>query len=169
MIATMSLMEFLLGNYKKVSDRLGLVVEDGRIHGAVDGVPLQVWFGAHATHIGALLTRPAPVDLSIAAKGVIAKLGDLFGGHTDGIGDAAFDKIFSVKSSNVSRLAALFDSEARQLLLEAEEAGLHPAVDANSIHLRRFSQGGLADSEPMIESDFRTARIIGESFGRASR
>jgi hypothetical protein len=167
----MSLFDFLLGNYKKVSARLGLTVEDGRIHGSVDGIPLQVWFGPHSTHIAALLTRPAPFDLSVATKGLIQKLGDLFGGHSDGLGDSHFDKVFSVKASDTSRVAALFGPEAKQALLQAESAGLHPAVDAHSIHLRRFSQGGLADSEQMIESDFRTAariaRVIGDSYSRA--
>jgi hypothetical protein len=166
----MSLFDALLGNYKTVSARLGLTIEDGRIHGVVDGVPIQVWFGPHATHIAALLTRPAPIDLSIATKGLIGKLGELFGGHHDGIGDDVFDRAFSLKASNPSSVAALLSPDARRALLDAEKAGLHPAVDAHSLHLRRFSQGGLADSEQMIDGDLRTAarlaRVVGESFGR---
>jgi len=167
----MSLFDLLLANYKTVSARLGLTVEEERIHGVVNGTPLQVWLGPHTTHIAALLPRAAPMELSIATKGLIEKLGDLFGGHHAGIGDPAFDRVFSVKASDIARVGALINPDARRALLEAEEEGLHPAVDAHTIHLRRFSQGGLADTEELIESDFRAtarlARIIGESFGDA--
>jgi hypothetical protein len=165
--------DFILGNYKTVSERLGLTIQDGRIHGVIDGVPIQMWFGAHSTHTGALLPRPAPIDLSIVTKGLISKLGDLFGGHSGGIGDAEFDKVFSVKAADPVRVAGLLDPDARKALLEAAKEGLHPAVDPHSIHLRRFSQGGLADSEQVIERDFheatRLAKIVGGSFAGAYR
>ncbi len=163
-------MDFFLGNYKTVSVRLGLVIDDGRIHGIVDGVPIQMWFGPHRTHTGALLSRPASIDVSLATKGLIGKLGELFGGHAAHTGDAELDKVFSLKASDVARAAALFDADARRALLEVAKEGLHPAVDAHSIHLHRFSQGGLADSEQVIERDFhetaRLAKIIGDSFAK---
>src|SRR5262249_23768524 len=125
------------------------------------------------THIGALLPTPAAFDFGVATKSLVATLADLFGAHSAGIGEAAFDRAFSVKASDVARVAALFDAEARQALLAVEKEGLHPAVDPHAIHLRRFSQGGLFDSEQMIESDFRNgarlAKIIGASFARAQR
>ena len=54
-----------------------------------------------------------------------------------------------LRSTNVSRIARLFDPAARQAPLDAEKVGLHPAVDAplGSVHLGRFSQGGLADDD----------------------
>ncbi|MGE0790062.1 MAG: hypothetical protein AB7S26_30585 [Sandaracinaceae bacterium] len=165
----MGLTDLILGNYKRVADRLGLVIEDGRIHGVLEGVPIQVWFGPHATHIVAMLPRPAQVDVSVATKGLIAKLADLFGSHRDGIGDPAFDKVFAVKASDLTRAAGLLDPAARNALLASEDAGQHPAVDAHSVHLRRFSQGGWGDSEQMIDGDFhaavRLAKVIGDSFG----
>jgi hypothetical protein len=163
----------LLGNYRHVATRLNLTVADYRIHGVLEGIPLQVWFGPHATHISALLPRPAPIDLSIATTGLVAKLGELFGKHDEQIGDPAFDKAFSVKTSNAARLATLLDPEARKALLDLATNGLHPAVDAHTVHLRRFSQGGLFDDERMIENDFRAAArlavIVGNSFAGAYR
>jgi hypothetical protein len=164
-------MASVFAHYTAVSTRLGLAFEDGRIHGAVDGVPLQMWFGMHAVHVGALLRKPAPIDLSVATKGLIDKLGDLFGGHAGEIGDPEFDKVFSIKTSNVAQVAALLDPAARKALLEIAAMGLHPAVDPHSIHLRRFSSSALSDSEQVIERDFREAarlaRVIGDSFARA--
>jgi hypothetical protein len=166
-------MGVIFASYTAVSKRLGLAFEDGRIHGSVDGVPVQMWFGTHAVHVGALLLRPAPVDLSIATKGLIAKLGDLFGGHGGEIGDPAFDKVFAVKASNVAQVSTLLDPPARIALLEVAAEGLHPAVDAHSIHLRRFSSSALSDSEQVIERDFheaaRLARLLGDSFARPYR
>jgi hypothetical protein len=166
-------MDFLLGNYKAVSARLGLTVEDWTIRGVVDGVPVQMWFGPHATHVGALLPRPAPIELSIVTTSLIGKLAELFGGHSGGIGDPTFDKTFSVKAPDLARVGALFDPEARKALLEVAGEGRHPAVDPHSVHLRRFSQGGLADSEEIIERDFylvtRLAKILGASFARGYR
>jgi hypothetical protein len=167
------LLDFLLGNYKKVSDRLGLVIDGDSIRGVLDGVPLQIWFGAHSTHLGALLPRPAPIELSIVTTSLTSKLADLFRGHSGGIGDEAFDKTFSVKAQDPARVAGILNPDARKALLEAAKAGLHPAVDPHSVHLRRFSQGGLADSEEMIEHDFREAvrlaKVLGESFAGAYR
>jgi len=164
--------DLLLGNYKTVANRLDLTVEGGQIHGVVQTVPLRIWFGPHATHIAALLSHPSQVELSLAAKGLVGKLTDFFGGHSGGIGDPEFDHEFSAKASDLSRVAALVDPDARKALLDAAKAGLHPAVDAHSVHLRRFSQGGLADSERMIESDIycaaQLARVIGASFQRSS-
>jgi hypothetical protein len=166
-------LDFLLGNYKTVAERLGLTVEGGRIHGVVSGIPLQMWFGPHATHVGALLPATAPIDLGIATKSLLEKLGELFGGHTADIGDPVFDKTFSVRCSDPARLSELLNAGARQALLEVAKEGLHPALDPNSIHLRRFSQGGLADSDQMIERDFheaaRLARVVGDSFAHACR
>src|SRR5438552_1283877 len=66
-------MEFFLGNYKTVGARLGLTVENGRIYGTVDGIPLQIWFGPHATHIGAFLPTTATMEFSIVTKSLIGK------------------------------------------------------------------------------------------------
>ncbi len=166
-------MDFLLGNYKTVSARLGLTIEDGRIHGSVDGIPVTMWFGAHATHIAAFLSRPAPIDLGIATTSLLGKLADLFRSHDHGIGDETFDKTFSVKAGDPKQVAALLDPDARKALLEVAKEGLHPAVDAHTVHLRRFSQGGLADSEAQIERDFREAtrlaKVLGASFARGYR
>jgi hypothetical protein len=163
----------LFANYTAVSKRLGLSFEDGRIHGVVDGVAVQMTFGVHAVYVAALLPKPAPLDLSIAAKGLIGKLGDLFGGHTAGIGDPEFDKVFAVKASNVDRVAAGLNPEARHALLEIEKAGLHPAVDAHSIHMRRFSTSAIDDSQEKIERDFREAvrlaRVVSTSFSEGYR
>jgi hypothetical protein len=160
-------LDFFLGNYKTVSARLGLVYEDARIHGSLDGVPLQIWFGPHAVHIVALATAPAPFELSIVTTSLIDKLADLFGAGHAGIGDPVFDKTFSVKANDVARVSKLLGPEARQALLEAEKAGLHPAVDAHSVHLRRFSHGGLVDAEGAIERDFREAARLGRVLGAA--
>ena len=64
-------MSALFATYTSTSKRLGLAFEDGRIHGVVDGIALQMWFGMHSVHVGALLPRPAPVDLSVAPKTLI--------------------------------------------------------------------------------------------------
>jgi hypothetical protein len=166
-------MAALFTNYTAVSKRLGLAFEDGRIHGALDGILVQMGFGTYEVHVGALLPRPAPIDLSIATKTLIGKLGELFGGHSGQVGDAEFDAVFSVKATNVERAAALLNSEARQVLLELEREGLHSAVDAHSVHLRRFSASAIADSEQTIERDFRQAarlaQVVSRSFGPADR
>lgn len=111
------------------------------------------------------------VDLSIASKGLIGKLGNLLGGHSGEIGDPEFDKVFSVKASNLAQVAALLDPAARKALLEVAAEGLHPALDPHSIHLRRFSGSAVSDSAQVIERDFREAarlaRVIGDSFARA--
>ncbi len=173
MLAPIMTMDFLLGNYTTVSARLGLKLEDGRVHGVLEGIPLQMWFGPHATHVGALLPTPAPVDLSVVTKTLIEKLGELFGGHAAGIGDPVFDKTFSVKASDVARVSSLLDPDARQAMLDVAKEGLHPALDPHSIHLRRFSQGGIFDSEQLIERDFheavRLAKVVGGSFRRGYR
>jgi hypothetical protein len=168
--------DFLLGNYKTVSARLGLTVEGGvtqghcRIFGTVDGVPLQMWFGPHMTHTGAELPEAAPIELSVVATGLLQKLAHLFGGAHTTIGDPDFDKSFSVKSPDLPRLALLLDGDARKVLLELAHEGLHPAIDRQSVQLRRFSNGGV-DSEKTIERDFReTARLakaIAASFAHA--
>src|SRR5947208_1466823 len=100
-------MSALFANYTAVSNRLGLVFENGRIHGIVDGIALQMSFGVHSVHVVALLPKPAPIELSIATKGLIGKLGDLFGGHGAALGDAELDKVFAVKSTKVARGAQL--------------------------------------------------------------
>lgn len=55
------------------------------------------------------------------------------------------------------------------MLLDLEDLGLHPAADAHSVHLRRFSNGG-TDSEPSIERHLREtahlARVLGSAFTR---
>jgi hypothetical protein len=167
------LMGALFTNYAAVSKRLGLAAEHERIHGVLDGVSLQMGFGTHTVHVGALLPRPAPIELSIATRTLIGKLGELFGGHSGQLGDPAFDAVFSVKASSCSRVAALLNPEARHVLLELEKEGLHPAVDAHAIHLRRFSASAISDSEQTIERDFRQAarlaRVMSHSFGPADR
>jgi hypothetical protein len=164
---------YLFASYTAVSKRLGLAFEDGRIHGMVDGIALQMSFATHAVHVAALLPNTAPLELSIATRTLIGKLGDLFTGHSAGIGDPEVDKVFSVKSSNIARVAALLSPEARRALLEIEQQGLHPAVDAHSVHLRRFSASALDDGEQKIERDFREAarlaRVVSDSFGAAAR
>jgi hypothetical protein len=166
-------MAALFSHYTNVSNKLGLAFEDGRIHGTVDGVPVQMWFGAHSVHTVAMLTRPAPIELGVATKGLVAKVAEVFGSHSGELGDAAFDKVFRVKAADPTRIAALLAPPARTALLEVASEDLHPAVDAHSVHLRRFSGSAVSDSEAVIERDFREAarlaRVIGESFGSAYR
>ena len=162
------MLEGLFVHYATVSKRLGLAFEEGRIHGVLDGVPLQMSFGTHSVHVTALLRHAAPVDVSIATKGLVEKLKELFGGHGDTIGEPALDAVFVFKTSNPSRLAQLLDPTTRLALLDAAALGLHPAVDSHSIHLRRFSSSAISDDEATIERDFRLAvklaRIISDSF-----
>lgn len=168
----MGLSDVLLGNYKTVADRLGLSVADFQITGVVDGVPLRMWFGSHSTHVAALLSRPANVEVGIATKGLVTSLKELFGSHSAGIGDANFDNVFSIRATDPSRVAALLDPDARRALLEVASESLHPAVDAHSIHLHRFSQGGV-DNPATIERDFheaaRLSKVISASFARTYR
>lgn len=144
----------------------------GRIHGIVDGIALQMSFGMHSVHVTALLPTPASIELSVATKGLIGKLGDLFGGHADALGDPELDKVFAVKATNIVAVAQLLGPEARRALIEIEKEGLHPAIDAHSVHLRRFSSSALDDSQDKIERDFREAarlaRTVSKSFGAAS-
>jgi xanthine/CO dehydrogenase XdhC/CoxF family maturation factor len=165
-------MSAIFANYTAVAQRLGLVWEDGRIHGVVDGISLQMSFGAHAVRVTALLPTPASIDLSVATKGLIGRLGDLFGGHGDVLGDPELDKLFAVKATNTARVAQLLGVDARRALLEIEKEGLHPAIDAHSIHLRRFSTSALDDSQEKIERDFREAarlaRAVSASFSAAA-
>ena len=165
-------MNAVFANYTTVAHRLGLVWEDGRIHGTVDGIALQMSFGMHAVHVTAILPTPASIELSVATKGLIGKLGDLFGGHALALGDPELDKVFAVKATNIVRVAQLLDPEARRALIEIEKEGLHPAIDAHSVHLRRFSSSALDDSEDKVERDFREAarlaRSVSRSFGAAS-
>lgn len=165
-------MNALFANYTAVAHRLGLVWEDERIHGIVDGIALQMSFGMHAVHVTALLPTPASIELSVATKGLIGKLGDLFGGHADALGDPELDKVFAIKASNIVRVAQLLGPEARRALIEIEKEGLHPAIDAHSVHLRRFSTSALDDSQEKIERDFREAarlaRAVSSSFRAAS-
>ena len=161
-------MAALFTHYTAVSRKLGLAFEDGRIHGVVDGVVVQMWFGAHSVHTMGVLTRAAPIELGVATKGLVAKVGELFGSHSGAIGDAAFDAVFRVKASDPARVAALLSPAARAALLEVASEHLHPAVDAHTVHLRRFTQSAIADDEQTIERDFREAarlaRVLGDSF-----
>jgi len=163
-------MASLFSHYTAVSQRLHLTFEDGRIHSVVDGVPLQMWFGAHSVHTVAVLLRPAPFELGIATKGLVDKAAELFGSHAGMIGDPAFDAVFRVKGADPARIAALLTPEVRAALLEVATEALHPAIDAHSVHLRRFSHGAAYDSEDVIERDFREAarlsRVLGAAFGR---
>jgi hypothetical protein len=156
-------LDALFANYTTVAHRLGLAWDNGRIHGIVDGVSLQMSFGMHAVHVVALLPTPAPTDLSVAPKGLIGKLDALFGGHAGELGDPDFDKIFAVKATNVERVAALLDSAVRRTLIEVEQEGLHPAVDAHAVHLRRFSSSALDDSQEKVERDFREAARLAQA------
>ena len=167
--------DFLLGNYKTVAARLGLTVDGGfsqghlRIVGVLDGVGVQMWFGSHATHTAAQLPYPPSIDFSVVTTSLMRRLAGLFGGGHATFGDAEFDKSFSVKSSDLSRLAAMFDADSRRVLIELAHEGLHPAVDPHTVHLRRFSNGGI-DSEQVIERDFREtarlAKVLATSFAR---
>lgn len=165
-------MNALFGNYTAVANKLGLVWEDGRIHGIVDGIALQMSFGAHSVHVTAIVPTPASIELSVATKGLIGKLVDLFGGHDHALGDDELDKVFAVKAANVPRVAAMLNSDARRTLLELEKEGLHPAIDAHSVHLRRFSTSAVDDSQEKVERDFREAarlaRAVSSSFKAAS-
>jgi hypothetical protein len=166
--------DILLGHYKPVLARLGLTIDghmtegNVRVHGTLDGVPLQMWFGSYAMHIEARLKTPAPLALSIVTTTLIGKLEHLFGEHTT-LGDAEFDKHFSVKSPDLPRLATLLDEPSRKVLLEVAREGLHPAVDQKSVHLRRWSRGGM-DDPVVIERDFheavRLANAVSASFAR---
>lgn len=164
-------MNAIFANYTAVAQRLGLVWEDGRIHGIVDGIALQMSFGMHSVHVTALLPTPAPIELSVATKGLIEKLGDLFGGHGAALGDPELDKVFAVKATNVTRVAELLGPEARRALIEIEKEGLHPALDAHSVHLRRFSTSAADDGQDKVERDLREAarlaRAVSNSFGAA--
>ena len=166
-------MSAVFANYTAVCNRLGLAFEDGRIHGIVDGIALQMSFGMHAVHVSALLPTPAPIELSVATKGLIAKFGALFGGHAGALGDPELDKIFSVKAADLVRVAQLLGPEARRALVEIEKEGLHPAIDAHSVHLRRFSSSALDDSEDKVARDFREAarlaRVVSTSFAADAR
>jgi hypothetical protein len=166
-------MAALFSHYTAVSQKLGLTFEEGRIHGAVDGVAVQMWFGAHSVHTLAVLVRAAPFELGIATKGLVAKAAELFGSHAGEIGDAEFDKVFRVKGADPAKVSALLTADARKALLEVASEELHPAVDAHSVHLRRFSGGAVSDSEIVIERDFREAarlsRVLGQSFSHAYR
>ena len=68
----------------------------------------------------------------------------------------------------MARVAQLLTPEARQALLQLEADGYHPALDATSIHLRRFSASVASDSEEKVEHDFRAAarlaKVVGASF-----
>lgn len=158
--------DVLLGNYKKVADKLGLTIDGGytagrlRIYGIVDGVLCQQWFGAHSTHTSAQLLHPAPMELSVVTRGLLDKLAELFGKEHRRLGDPSFDDHLLVKCADVPRLGELLTPAVRAQLVELAKAGLHPAVDAHTVHLRRFSNGG-TDSEDVIERDFQeTARLV---------
>ncbi len=165
-------MSAIFASYTAVAQKLGLAWEEGRIHGTVDGISLQMSFGAHSVHVTALLPTAASMELSVVTKGLIGKLADLFGGHTDALGDPELDRVFAVKASNVARAAGMLNPEARRALLEIEREGLHPAIDAHSVHLRRFSTSAIDDSEEKVERDFREAarlaRVVSSSFRAAS-
>jgi hypothetical protein len=165
-------MNAIFANYTAAAKKLGLVWENGRIHGVVDGIALQMSFGAHSVHVTALLPVPASFELSVVTKGLIGKLADLFGGHAGALGDPELDKVFAVKASNVSRVATMLGPEARRTLLEIEKEGLHPAVDAHAVHLRRFSASAIDDGQDKVERDFREAarlaRAVSDSFRAAS-
>ena len=160
----MSLRDLLLGNYKTVSERLGLTIEAAdsrlRIYGVVDAIPMQMWFGAHSTHTSAQLLSPAPVELGIVTTSLFDKVAGFFGADHGKLGDPAFDAVFSVKSPDLAKLAGMLSADVRLVLLQMAAEGLHPAVDRNTVHLRRFSNGG-GDDEAVIERDFHeTARLV---------
>jgi hypothetical protein len=163
-------MAALFASYTAVSQKLGLAFENGRIHGVVDGVALQMWFGAHSVHTVAVLTHNAPIELGVATKGLVAKVAEVFGSHSGSIGDAAFDAVFRVKAADTSRVATLLSPAARAALIEVASEHLHPAVDAHTVHLRRFSQSAISDDVQTIERDFREAarlaRVLGDSFAQ---
>jgi hypothetical protein len=158
--------DLLLGNYKLVSERLGLTIDGGftanrlRIYGIVDGIPMQMWFGAHSTHTSAQLLAPAPIELGIVTTTLFDKVKGFFGADHAALGDPAFDAVFSVKAADLAELGRMLSADARLTLLQMAAEGLHPAVDRNTVHLRRFSNGG-TDDPAVIERDFHeTARLV---------
>ncbi len=156
-------MKEIFATYTQTSARLGLTFADGRIVGTLDGVPVQMTFGAHSVQVAAFLPTPAPFELSIAARGLVDKLVELFGSHAQGIGDPAFDAVFVVKTASPEKLGALLDSAAKEALLDAAKADLHPSADAHAAHIRRFSYSAVTDTPQIIERDFREAVRIAKA------
>jgi hypothetical protein len=156
-------MNELFSTYTTTSQKLGLTFADGRIVGTLDGIAVQMTFGAHSVQVAAFLPAPAPFELSIAARGLVDKLADFFGSHAQGIGDAAFDAVFVVKTASPEKLGALLGSDAKQALLDAAKADLHPSVDAHAAHTRRFSYSAVTDAPETIERDFREAVRIAKA------
>jgi hypothetical protein len=172
----MSFDDLLLGNYKAVSANLGLTIDGGvslgqlRIYGIVDGVPVQLWFGPHSTHATAPLTMPANFEFDITTRSLFGKIAGLFHEGHDRTGDEHFDKTIAVKSSDMARLTTALDPVVKKALLEMADLGLHPAANAHTVHLRRFSSGG-SDSVESIERHIREtsrlARVLGGAFAQS--
>ena len=84
------------------------------------------------------------------------------------IAASELDKVFAVKARDIAKVAQLLDPEVRRALLAIEKEGLHPAIDARFVHLRRSSTSALDDSQEKIERDFRDAarfaRAVSSSF-----
>jgi hypothetical protein len=153
--------DLLLGNYKTVSAQLGLTIDGGvtqdhlMIHGTVDEVTVEMWFGNHATHTRARLPHHAPIALRIATRGWLARL---FGRRSD-LGAPDVDRRFSLTAEDRHRVAMLLTDDARGVLLEIAKLRLHPIVEQDQVRLRMFSNGGGDKPEKIVRELRETARL----------
>jgi len=149
--------DFLLGNYKSVSEELGLTIDGatGVIRGVVDDVPIEMWFGSHATNTRVRLTNEAPVALHVATRSLPARL---FGRGAN-LGHPTFDKLFTLDTANPGNVAKLLSSTTVDLLVEIARKRLRPVVEKDQIRLRMFSQGGSDSREKIMNLLRETARL----------
>ncbi len=157
--------DILLGNYKLAAANLGLTIEgrirdmNVRIVGRVDGVPVHLWFGPHATHVTAKFAAPLGAPFTLVTTSWLGRLAHLFGKAHAPLGDAALDAQFSLRAGDPAQVLALLPADARRVLVEIAKEGLHPAVTETEVHLSQFSNGGV-DSVDKIERGVReTARL----------
>jgi hypothetical protein len=100
------------------------------------------------------------------------RLAHLFTGEHVALGDPQLDRAFVVQAADLSRVAALLDTDARAVMIALARDGLHPAIDANAVHLRRFGHGA-SDAEAKLEHQLREtarlARVIGAAYVSATQ
>jgi hypothetical protein len=163
--------DFLLGNYKMVSEQLGLTIDGGvgqdhlRIHGEVDDATVEMWFGTHATYTRARLAHRAPSELRVVTRGWLSRLF----GRGRGIGDRAFDARFTVKRGDREQVAKLLSEDAKRELVDLAKQRLRPVLEHDRVELRMFSNGG-GDSPDkilaLLRATARAGKILDASFAR---
>jgi hypothetical protein len=157
--------EEALDKYRRVAVRLGLqslgTFEGGdfQLEGRYEGMPVRLYFGTDACRTEAAHGVPQGLGIEVATKSLVRGLAHLFGSGYVDLGEPAFDKAFVVKTTDAARAARWLTPDARRVLMELAEQGVHPSLDDKLVKIWRYTSM-FYESEQEIEYDLRaTARV----------